>query len=120
MVLVRAVGWLLLAMAVAAFVYDGLTWWSAGAFKLAPLGELWSRLDPGSLFAVEKSVGAQLPALWDWIMRPLLGTPALPILTLLGVLLVRAGQTRDREPEPVGFVLGSRPPRRRRRSGGLS
>ena len=49
MVLFRALGWLLLAMAVGAVVYDGLVWWSEGVLRLLPLGELWSRLDLDSL-----------------------------------------------------------------------
>ncbi len=38
MVLFRALGWLLLALAVGAVVYDCLTWWSEGAFRLLARG----------------------------------------------------------------------------------
>ena len=34
MVVFRALGWLLLAMAVAAIVHDGLAWWTEGSFHL--------------------------------------------------------------------------------------
>ena len=43
MVVVRGLGWLLLALAVAAIVHDGLIWWSEGSFHLLGLGDLWSR-----------------------------------------------------------------------------
>jgi hypothetical protein len=118
MVLVRALGWLLLMLAVAAIVYDGLSWWSAGAFHLAPLGEWWSRLDLGSYVAAEKGLPSEF---WQWVVRPVLETPALSVFVVLGLLLLWLGQPRSRAPEPVGFVLGgSRPPRRRRRGGSLS
>lgn len=119
MVLVRALGWLLLMLSVAAIVYDGLSWWSAGAFHLAPLGEWWSRLDLGSYVAAERGLPA---ALWRWVVQPILETPALSVFVVLGVLLLwLGGQRRTRQPEPVGFVLGgSRPPRRRRRGSSLS
>ncbi len=120
MVLVRAVGWLLLAFSVAALVYDGLAWWSAGTFRLAPVGELWARLDPAALLALEKSWGSALPDVWQWLVLPLIAVPAVPLFAGLGVALLWIGRSRDREDEPVGFVLGTRAPRRRRRSGGLS
>jgi hypothetical protein len=120
MVLVRALGWLLLAATVAALVYDGLVWWSTGAFRLAPFGELWARLDPGSRVALERSLGGHVPGLWRWVVLPFLMTPAFPVLAVLGIVLLWFGQARTRPPEPVGFVLGGSRPRRRRRSSGLS
>lgn len=121
MVLVRAFGWLLLALAVAALVYDGLTWVSSGAFRLVPLGELWGQLDPAALYALEKDPARGFfSSLGRWLLLPVLALPALPVFAVLGLLLLRLGQPRTREPKPVGFVLGARPPRRRRRGGGLS
>ena len=78
MVLFRALGWLLLAMAVAAVVYDGLTWWSEGAFRLLALDELWSRLDLDSLDRAQSVLQRHLSAaLWLWIALPILRLPAL-------------------------------------------
>ena len=48
-VLFRAVGWLLLALAIAAVVHDALAWWTEGSFHLLGLGDLWSHLDVRSL-----------------------------------------------------------------------
>ena len=62
MVLFRALGWLLLAMAVGAVVYDGLVWWSEGALRLLPLGELWSRVDLDSMNRTQTAVQQHLSA----------------------------------------------------------
>ncbi|MBS0540320.1 MAG: hypothetical protein JSR47_16255, partial [Proteobacteria bacterium] len=53
MVLFRALGWLLLVLAIAATVHNGLIWWSERAFRLLTLGDLWGRLDYGSFSAVQ-------------------------------------------------------------------
>ena len=60
MVLFRALGWLLLTMAVGAVVYDGLVWWSEGVLRLLPLGELWSRLDVDSMNRAQSAVQRHL------------------------------------------------------------
>ena len=52
----RALGWLLLAMAVAAVVHDGLAWWTEGSFHLLGLGDLWSHLDTRSLADAQSAV----------------------------------------------------------------
>lgn len=119
MVVFRGLGWLLLALAVAAIVHDGLTWWSEGSFRLLGLGDLWSHLDMRSLgdaqTAVQRNVSA---ALWNWIVRPILMIPALPAFLALGLLFLWLGNRGSGDDEP-GFMIGSRPPRRRR-SRGLS
>jgi hypothetical protein len=119
MVVFRGLGWLLLALAVAAIVHDALTWWSDGSFHLLGLGDLWSHLDMRSLSdaqtAVQRNVSA---ALWNWIIRPILMIPALPAFLVLGLLLLWLGNRSGGDAEP-GLLGGSRPPRRRR-SRGLS
>ena len=119
MVVVRGLGWLLLAMAVAAIVHDGLAWWSAGSFHLLGLGDLWSHLDMRSLGDTQNAVQRHLSGvLWTWIVRPVLLIPALPTFLALGLLLLWLGNRSGGDAEP-GFLGGSRPPRRRR-SRGLS
>ncbi len=118
MLLVRGLGWLLVALAVAVLVNDALSWWSEGGLRLSALGDLWSKLDPGSLGSTQVSVQRFAnPGLWNWLARPVLATPALPVFLGIGLLLLWAGGlSSDGRPEP-GFVIGSRPPRRRRRGG---
>jgi len=119
MVLFRALGWLCLAMAVAAIVNDCLAWWSEGVFRLLSLGELWARLDFGSLRQSEAAVRHFSSRLWDIVVAPLLGLPALPIFTMAGVILLWVGRRIGSGASPR-FVVGSRPPRRRRGRGGIS
>jgi len=120
MVVFRALGWLLLAMAVAAIVHDGLAWWTAGSFRLLGLGDLWSHLDLSSLGEAQNAVQRHLSAaLWNWIVRPILMIPALPAFLAVGLLFLWLGNRSGGDAEP-GFMIGSRPPRRRRRSRGLS
>jgi hypothetical protein len=117
MVVFRVLGWLLLAMAVAAVVHDCLAWWTDGTFHLLGLGDLWSHLDVRSLGDVQTALQRNLSGLlWNWLVRPILIIPALPAFLILGtVFLWLGGRVGDGPPE--GFVLGSRPPRRRRSRG---
>ena len=119
MVLVRGLGWLLLALAVAVSVNDALAWWSEGSFHLSGLGDLWRKLDSSSLGTAQNSVQRFANAsLWNWLARPVLATPALPVFLGFGLLVLWLGGQGEGRAEP-GFVMGSRPSRRRRR-GGLS
>jgi hypothetical protein len=115
MVLFRALGWVLLALAVGAVVYDGLNWWSDGAFRLLALGELWSRVDLASLNALQQDVSG---ALWTQLLVPILKVPALPTFVIGGVIFLWLGRRIGGRAEP-SYLGGSRPPRRRR-SRGLS
>ena len=115
MVLFRALGWVLLALAVGAVVYDGLAWWSDGAFRLLALGDLWSRVDLGSLNELQQDVSG---AVWSRLLVPILRVPALPAFVIAGVLFLWLGRRIGSRTEP-SFLGGSRPPRRRR-SRGLS
>jgi hypothetical protein len=106
-------------MAVGAVVYDGLNWWSEGAFRLLALGDLWSRLDLGSLTRVEAGVQRRLSGgLWTGLVLPILKIPALPTFVIAGVLCLWLGRRIGSQAEPR-FLGGARPPRRRR-SRGLS
>ena len=119
MVVLRGLGWLLLALAVAAIVHDGLVWWSEGSFHLLGLGDLWSHLDMRSLGDTQSAVQRHLSGvLWTWIIRPFLMIPALPAFLALGLLLLWLGNRSAGDGEP--FLGASRPPRRRRSRGGLS
>jgi len=114
MVLFRAFGWVLLALAVGAVVHDALNWWSDGGFRLLALGELWSRLDLASLDAVQRD----LSGVWSRFLLPLLRVPALPAFVIGGVIFLWLGRRIGSRAEP-SFLGGSRPPRKRR-SRGLS
>ena len=114
MVLFRALGWVLLALALGAVVFDGLTWWSDGAFRLLDLGGLWSRLDLASLNALQRDVSG---AVWTQLLLPILRLPALAAFMIAGVIFLWLGRRIGSRAEP-SFLGGARP--RRRRSRGLS
>ena len=114
MVLFRGLGWVLLAMAVAAIVHDGLMWWSEGVFRLVLLGDFWSGFDYA---AVPPVTGGPPPGwLGSHLALPLLATPALPVFAILGAVLLWIGRRSGGRAEPP-FLTGSRP---RRRSSSLS
>ena len=118
MVLFRALGWLLLAMAVAVVVHDGLAWWSEGSFRLFGLGELWSQLDIGSLDRAQGAVQRHLSGgLWTSVVGPVLTVPAVLAFFGLGVFFLWIG--RGRVAKAPAFIGGDRP-RRRRGRGGLT
>ncbi len=120
MVLFRALGWLLLGLSVAMAVRDALAWWSEGVFHPASLGELWLQLDFSSLQTLEAVVGRFTPAIvWAKIAAPILRIPALPVFVIAGLLSLWLGQRREERPD-TGFLLGARPPRRRRSRSSLS
>jgi hypothetical protein len=119
MVLFRALGWLLLAMAVGAVVYDGLAWWSEGVLRLLPLGELWSRLDLESLNRAQSAVQRHLSVgLWTWVVLPILTLPALPLFLIAGTVFLWLGRRIGSRAETS--YIGARAPRRRRPRSGLS
>jgi hypothetical protein len=124
MVLFRPLGWLLLAMTVAAAVQNGLTWWSEGIFRFLALGDLWAHLDYGSLAATQTYlIGHVSSHGWAWGVLPMLRLPAIPVFLILGLFCLWLGQPGGEDRRGglgnASFVGGSRRPRRRR-SRGLS
>jgi hypothetical protein len=119
MVLFRALGWLLLALALGVVVHDCLSWWSEETFHLLALGELWSRLDLRSLRAVQAGLEHTLSGvLWTGVLRPILGIPALPAFVFGGAFFLWLGGRIGSRTKEASFLGMSRP--RRRRSRGLS
>ena len=88
MVVLRGLGWLLLALAVSTVVHDGLAWAAEGTLRLLTFGDLWAHLDLGSFSAAQIALqrGAT-SVLWFWVARPLLAIPVLPAFVALGALL---------------------------------
>ena len=115
MLLVRGLGWFLMALAVAVTVNDVLAWWSESNLHLLTLGELWGKLAPGSLAETQRSVQRFAnPSLWQILARPALTVPAIPIFFGIGLLLVWAGTRVVGRADP-GTIMSTRPPRRCRR-----
>ncbi len=89
--LAAALGWLLVALALLDFGYELWLAVQSGAYRLIPAGELWYRLDAGSLNLVQAVVQRHLhPLLWQPVLTSLLQWPAWSLLGGPGVALVLA------------------------------
>lgn len=90
-------GWLLLLIAAAIFIPEAT---ASGAFVMETLGALWHRLGASSLEAVQTSLQANLPDLWDPVMTTLLAIPAALFFAVPGGVLLllprRYGPPRQR------------------------
>jgi hypothetical protein len=127
MVVFRALGWLLLALTVAAAVQNGLTWWSEGGFHVLALGDLWAHVHYASLAAIQTYLTDHFSSRgWTWLVLPLLRLPAVPLLLVLGLFSLWIGQPAGEGRRGgfgvggvAGFAGGARRPRRRRSRGRL-
>ena len=97
---VRFLAWLAIAAAAVAAGRDGVVWLETGAYDPLPLGQVWADLHFDSLQLVEPALVRHVhPALWEWLVFPLLQSPAAIVAAGLGGALL---------------VLVPRPKRRRR------
>ena len=89
MVIFRALGWILLFASLAVLVGDGVNALQGGDFRFVAAGELWYRLDAGSLNFLQAVTQRYLSAwLWDNVCVPVLLAPAFVVLMVPGLLLV--------------------------------
>ena len=85
----RVIGFLLVALGFVALVLDGTRAVAEGAFSAMPLGGLGHQLFKERFLLLQPGVERHLhPALWQWVLQPLLELPAFPVLGLLGFLLL--------------------------------
>jgi hypothetical protein len=103
MVIARILGWILIAVALFVAAVAFALWFGNQNFALVA-GQLWYQLDPQSLNLTQVIVQRYLhPALWDYVLLPLLQKPAyqaFPIAFLspfvLGLVIVLAFRRRER------------------------
>jgi hypothetical protein len=89
--LALALGWLLVALALLDLGYELWPAIQSGSYRLIPAGELWYRLDAGSLNLVQAVVQRHLhPLLWQPVLTSVLQWPAWSLLGGPGVALVLA------------------------------
>ena len=97
MIIGRIVGWLLLLAAGIVLANDVFTWYRTGALHLSAAGELWYRLDRGSLNLVQAVVQRYVsPRLWDPVIQTVLQFYALLVLAIPGLLLLWATRSREK------------------------
>ncbi|MGB1548252.1 MAG: hypothetical protein ACPHIA_06960 [Alphaproteobacteria bacterium] len=84
----RALGWVFLVMALLALGGALQPWIKGDGFTSLALGELWYRLDVGSLNFLQAIVQRYLhPAIWEYGMTPVLLRPAWLVFGVAGGLL---------------------------------
>jgi hypothetical protein len=97
----RAVGWVLVCLAVAALGYEVLLVRAGGTWRMIAAGELWYALDRNSLNLAQAITQRYLhPALWDPILQSVLTWPAWSLLGGPGIALVVALSGRRSRDEP--------------------
>jgi hypothetical protein len=97
MIIVRIVGWLLLIAAAITLANDVANWSHTGTWHLSATGELWYRLDRGSLNLAQAVIQRYVsPGLWDPVVQTILQFYALLVLAIPGLLLLWAARSRER------------------------
>ena len=90
--IVRIVGGILMALALIALGADALASFEQGGLAVAALGELWFRLDPGSLNLMQAVVQRYLwPGLWDLVIVAILRLPAIAVFGVPAIVLLLLG-----------------------------
>lgn len=100
-ILLRLVGYLMLAGAFVTLVIDGTRSIAASSLLFLRIGEVLDRLAPSAQAGLKARLTALAPALWDPVAIHILAAPLALALLVLGVLLVLL--VAEREPE-VGYL----------------
>lgn len=79
-------------------VDDSITALQTGSFRLVAAGELWYRLDAGSLNLLQSVVQRYISVwVWDTIFVPVLLAPALVVLFVPSAILLLLTRKRKRQ-----------------------
>ncbi|OSQ49021.1 hypothetical protein [Thalassospira alkalitolerans] len=96
--LFRGLGWILLFASLAVLVGDGISALQIGSFRFVAAGELWYRLDAGSLNLLQALIQRYVSVwLWDNGFVPALLAPAFVVLLVPGILLLLVTRKRKRQ-----------------------
>ncbi|OSQ40969.1 hypothetical protein [Thalassospira mesophila] len=94
----RVLGWLLLFACLAVLVGDGVSALQTGSLRFVAGGELWYRLDAGSLNLLQALIERYVsPWLWDKVFVPGLLLPAFLLLLAPGLLLSFLARRKRRQ-----------------------
>jgi len=98
MIVGRIIGWILVTAAVAIFARDILASIDTGSLAMMSAGELWFRIDNGSLNLAQAVTQRYLfPSLWDPVIVTVLIWPATAVLGVPGMILARLCRRRPRK-----------------------
>lgn len=102
----RIIGWALFLIGVAVGGYEVISGLIAPEYRMIALGELWFKVDAGSLNALQAGIQRYIaPWLWDSVMLPILQLPAWTVFAVPGAVFIvgfhrlarkrRAGRSRN-------------------------
>jgi hypothetical protein len=87
--------------------YDAVIFLDRGAFPMTQIGSIWASIHRDSLLLLQPAIERHVhPALWEWVIFPILQQSAAVVLIGLGVaiLLLRAlARRRARRREGFSF-----------------
>jgi hypothetical protein len=92
MIVVRVIGWVVLAAGIVVFGRDLLAWHDLRVLAPVSLSQLWLELNRGSLVSLQDA----LPQWIVLILRPVLALWAAPCLVLLGFVLAWSARKHRR------------------------
>lgn len=93
--LFRLVGFLILAAAFAALLYDGTKTIAGSEIYFTPLGQTWSAVHSNSLQLLQPAIERHVAVwLWDPVMLSILTAPTWLVLGILGALLILIGRKK--------------------------
>jgi hypothetical protein len=105
MIIGRFLGWILLLaglfvlgrdLIVLGVGYDLFAWFDARLGAPVVLGELWYAVHPASLQLLQPAIQRHIhPALWDWVVQPVLLCWAWAVFTALGIVLLALFRRRS-------------------------
>ena len=94
--LFRAIGMLVLALALIAAVLDLTRSIAASALVMTPAGAMWGSFSPGSLDALADAARTYIhPYVWEPVLTSILSLPAFLLLWLIAMVLLWMGQKRQ-------------------------
>ena len=99
-IVLRVIGWLLVAGAAVMAVREAMMWAQSGAWTPIAAGQLWFDIHKDSLQLVQPAIERYiLPALWDPVILTVLQWPAWAVLGAPGLVLA-LWVGRRRRPKP--------------------
>ena len=97
MIVGRFIGWLFLAAAAAALVWDLVAWVDMGASPATAMGQHWYTLHRGSLGLAQAAIQRYVwPPLWDPVATWILLRPTWLVFGIVGLVLALAFRRRRR------------------------
>ena len=85
----RIVGWGLFLVGIAVLGYEVISGLIAPEYRVVALGELWFKIDAGSLNALQAGIQRYVaPWLWDSVMLPILQFPAWTVFAVPGAVFM--------------------------------